>query len=264
MTVLAVDDEYHALECLKKAVLKVIPDCTLACFDSSADALDYAAGHQVDVAFLDIRVDGMTGLEIAQRLKEIYGNTNIIFVTAYDEYMGNAFRLHASGYLEKPVSAEDIAAELEHLRSPVRTVAHRVRIQTFGSFEIFVNGSPVIFHRPKAKEALAYLVDRNGASVSKKELAAVLWENRNYTRSIQSHLYKLIRDMEVSLREAGAGEIVFVRRGVYALNTAEVSCDYYEYNRGDVVAVNSYRGEYMCNYSWAEFTAGLLSSRLNH
>lgn len=262
MNILAVDDEYHALERLKKAILQAVPDCKLAGFNNTDDALLYAVSHQIDVAFLDIRIDEMSGLQMAQKLKEIYGNTNIIFVTGYDEYMRHAFQMHASGYLEKSVTAEDVIAELEHLRNPVRTRREGVRLQTFGNFEVFVDDKLVLFHRPKAKEALAYLADRNGASVSKKEMAAVLWEDQSYTRSLQSHLYKLISDMTASLRAAGAGEVVIVHRGLYALDTTKVSCDYYDYNKGDAVAVNSYRGEYMTNYSWAEFTTGMLNERL--
>ncbi len=105
-------------------------------------------------------------------------------------------------------------------------------------------------------------MDRKGASVSKKELASVLWENEPYTRSLQSHLYKLISDMQSSLRDAGAAEIVILRRGVYALDATKVTCDYFDYLKGDIVAVNSYLGEYMSNYSWAEFTTGLLTFRM--
>ena len=262
MNILAVDDEYHALECLKKAILKAVPVCWLTGFDNTADALLYAASNPVDVAFLDIRIDEMSGLQMAQKLKEIHGDTNIIFVTGYNEYMRYAFRLHASGYLEKPVTAEDVQEELEYLRHPVRTGSEGVRLQTFGNFEVFVDGKPVLFHRPKSKEALAYLVDRGGASVSKKEMAAILWEDKSYTRSLQSHLYKLISDMTLSLGAAGAGDIVIIHRGFYALDTTKVTCDYYDYNKGDAMAVNSYRGEYMANYSWAEFTTGMLNERL--
>ena len=262
MNIMAVDDEYHALERLKKSILQAVPDGAPACFGASEEALDYAASHRVDVAFLDVRIDELSGLQIAQRLKEINGDTNIIFVTGYDEYMRSAFQLHASGYLEKPVTAEDVAAELEQLRYPVHPSNQGVCIQTFGNFEVFVDGKPVIFHRPKAKEALAYLVDRNGACVSKKELAAVLWENENYTRSLQSHLYKLIMDMVTSLREAGAEDLILLHRGLYALDVSKVTCDYYEYNKGNALAVNRYHGEYMTNYSWAEFTAGMLDYRM--
>lgn len=263
MTIIAVDDEPAALWALERAIRGAARQAELASFSSVKEALAYAQSHPVDAAFLDIHMSEMNGLLCAKLLKDIRSATNIIFVSGYSRYMASAFDMHASGYVLKPIDDARVREELENLRQPVRPpAATGVRIQCFGSFEVFVDNRPVVFHRPKAKEALAYLVDRKGASVSKKELASVLWENEPYTRSLQSHLYKLISDMKTSLRDAGATEIVILRRGVYALDATKVTCDYFDYLKGDTAAVNSYLGEYMSNYSWAEFTTGLLTFRM--
>ena len=74
----------------------------------------------------------------------------------------------------KPVLAEDISKELDDLRSPVSAISSRVRIQTFGNFDIFVDNVPLVFFRAKAKETLAYVVSKNGGSVTVAELAAVI------------------------------------------------------------------------------------------
>ncbi len=260
MRIMAVDDERSALWALERAVKDADIEAETAVFLSVREALDYARRNPVDVAFLDIEMSEMNGLFLAKKLKDIRKETNIIFVTGYSSYMDSAFAMHVSGYVLKPIDGERVKDELQNLRNPVAPPPDEgVRIQCFGNFEVFVDGKPVAFRRPRAKEALAYLVDRSGALVSKKELAAVLWENEPYSRSQQSHLYKLVADMADSLREAGAGEILIRRPGFYAVDTAKVSCDYYNFCKGDIFAVNSYRGEYMVNYSWAELTAGLLS-----
>lgn len=261
MNMIGVDNERSALYELEDAIRQAAPDAMVSYFQSARQALEYACEVPVDVAFLDIEMPEMNGLALARHLKEIRGETNIIFITGYSCYLAKAFQLHASGYLFKPVSPEDVREELEHLRNPVVGSDIGVRIQCFGNFELFVDGKPVIFGRPKSKEALAYLVDRKGAGVSKKELAAILWEDKPYTHSIQSHLYILITELENTLEEEGVYGLFVKKRGVYGVNPAEVSCDYYSYNRGEIWAVNSYQGEYMKDYSWAEFTTGSLSGR---
>ena len=86
----------------------------------------------------------MNGLELAKRLKDQHGETNIVFVTGYSEYAIDAFDLHASGYLLKPATVEKVQDAMENLRIPPETIGRgkRVRIQCFGNFEIFVDGVP--------------------------------------------------------------------------------------------------------------------------
>ena len=72
-----------------------------------------------DVAFLDIHMRGMTGVQVAKKLKEINPKLNIIFVTGFSEYKGEAMDMKASGYIMKPVTKEEVAQELEELRFPI-------------------------------------------------------------------------------------------------------------------------------------------------
>ena len=261
MRILAVDDERLALLALKQAILGAEPGCTLACFATPGEALTYAAKEPIDVAFLDIEMDSMNGLGLAKRLKDINGKTNIVFVTGYSHYAVDAFSLRASGYLEKPVTAEDILAELNQLRHPLPGAEKGIRIQCFGNFEIFVNGQPVYFRRSKAKELLAYLVSRNGAGTSKKELAGILWEDGEYSRATQSYLQTLIAEMLRALHEAGAERIIVKKWNSLSVDTGLVDCDYYNFEKGDSQAVNAYQGEYMTNYPWAEFTESWLDKK---
>lgn len=121
---------------------------------------------------------------------------------------------------------------------------------------MFVDGKPVYFTRAKSKEILAYLVDRKGATVTKKEIAAMLWEDGEYTRSRQYQLQSLISEMVKSLHKAGAGNIVRKGYNCFSVDPEQFECDYYRFQSWDMEAVNSYRGEYMANYSWGELTAG--------
>ena len=119
MNILAVDDEYLALELMRSALEKVAGHSTVYLCRDVASALRTARETTVDVAFLDIHMRGIDGLTLAKKIKEQTPQCNLIFVTGYSEYAGNAMSMHASGYIIKPVSAEAVQAELEDLRHPV-------------------------------------------------------------------------------------------------------------------------------------------------
>lgn len=262
MRIIAVDDERLSLRAISNAVREVLPDAQVHCFLKPRQAVDYARENPVDIAFLDIEMGVMSGLELAKALKDIHGQVNIIFVTGFSQYALDAFSVSASGYLLKPVDAGSVRRELENLRHPMPAAPKGVRIQAFGNFEVFVNNRPVAFRRTKSKEVLAYLVDRRGAGVTKKELAAVLWGDQAYSKSNQVYLQMLVSEMIKALTEAGAGDIIIRRRNSLSIDTTKVECDYYDYLKWKPGAVNAYQGEYMANYSWAEFTIGLLEEHL--
>lgn len=262
MNIIAVDDERRSLKMIEKALAQVAPDAVVHGFTSVADALAYARGHWVDVAFLDIMMGEMNGLLLAKHLKDIHGRTNIVFLTGYSQYAGNAFDLRASGYVMKPVSPERVKAELDNLRNPpVPEVTQRVRIQCFGGFAVFVDGQPLPFTRAKPRELLAYLVHKQGAAVNNAQIAALLWEERANTLSVQSNTRNVIAQLMQLLRQAGVEDILCKARNSTSVNVQKVSCDYYDYLRGSVSGINAYTGEYLGDYSWAEFTAAFLDKK---
>lgn len=259
MRIIAVDDERLALEALVDSIKKAVPDAAVCGFRDPGEALDHLEGHICDVAFLDVKMRQMSGLDLARRIRARSANTNIVFVTGYSEYALDAFRLYASDYLLKPATPEAVQQALQQLRTPVIPEhAHAVHFQCFGNFEVFANGKLLTFRRGKTKELLAYLVDRKGASVAMGELAAVLWEEGPDTLSRQSNLRNLISDLRKTLSDAGAGDIILKNRNTIAIDPEAVDCDYYDFLRHIPYAVNRYQGEYMAQYSWAELTAAAI------
>lgn len=262
MNILAVDDEKLALDDLMVELQKAVPDCMLTGFQRAEKALEFAGETAVDIAFLDIELRGMSGLTLAKSLKELQPEINIIFVTGFSQYAVDAISLRCSGYLLKPVSSRAIEAELLNLRNPVQSDTAHIRVQTFGGFELFVDGVPVRFGRTKSKEALAYLVNKKGMSASTRELAAALWEDKEYDKSLQSYFQTVVTELFSTLKSAGAEDIIVKKRNSYAIDPEKLDCDYYNFQKGDILAVNAYAGDYMPSYSWAEFTVGYLNQIL--
>lgn len=259
MNIIVADDERLAMENMLSLLRKLEPDAEITGFTETDDVFEYIENNHVDIAFLDIEMGEYNGIELAKKCKDIAPYLNIIFVTGYSEYMIDAFRLHASGYLVKPVRSADLKAELDNLRHPPEYKPKcRIRIQTFGFFEVFVDSVPLKFTRTKCKECLAYLIDRRGARVTYAELAAVLWEDCAYDQAVQNNTQKIVSDLAKTLREIDLEKLIIRSRQDIAVDTTLVDCDYYAVLEGDMARLNTFMGEYMSNYSWAEFTVGEL------
>lgn len=259
MKIIAVDDEKLALQNITALLRQAEPDAEIVSFSEAEEVFRYLSKSKADIAFLDIELGGYSGIELAAKCKELCPEVNVIFVTGYSQYMIDAFRLHASGYLLKPVRAEDLRAELDNLRNPIIHSTKRIRAQAFGHFEIFVDDRLLKFPRAKCKECFAYLIDRRGARVTYPELSAVLWEDKPFDRSVQNSTQKVISDMIKTFKELGFEKIIVRSRRDIAVDISQFDCDYLAVLRGDVAQLNAYAGEYMSNYSWAEFTVGELN-----
>ena len=262
MTILAVDDEPIVLSVLINAIREAEPGCEVRGFESPEEALAELAEHgfRPEVAFLDIEMYGMLGLELAQRVKEISRDTKIIFVTGFSQYALEAYSIHARGYLMKPATAAKVRNELDCLQAdlPCTPTQHHLRVQCFGNFEVFLDGAPFRFERNKTKELFAYLVDRKGAAVTTGELCTVLWEDGGNSESQRNQLRVLISDLSRSLATAGIPHVLRKSRNSFSVAVNELDCDLFSFLRQETDALNAYRGEYMVQYSWAELTLGSL------
>ena len=116
MIAIAVDDEELMLHALERAVSQSPDIKEVKKFSSCESALDYVKENPIDVAFLDINMRGMGGMALANNITSIRPNSKIVFCTGYEEYAVSAFKLRASGYLMKPISAEDIQGEIDNIK----------------------------------------------------------------------------------------------------------------------------------------------------
>ncbi|WP_455682647.1 response regulator [Thomasclavelia sp.] len=270
MNILVVEDEKLVLNSLVEELEKVFSGEKIMGVQTVTGALRYLdqileSNEIIAYAFLDIRLRGMLGLELGKRIKEKSARTKIVFCTAYSEYACDAYKMHAIGYLLKPIFAADIIETLKAMDkdwiNEDSELSQDIRVQTFGNFEIFINGKPIKFDREKAKELLAYLVDRRGSSISMGELSAILWEDKPLDRSTMGQTRVVVSSLRKTLKESGIDDLLIKTWNHLAIDSSKIKCDLYDFLEGDILAINSYSGEYMKNYSWAEFTNASLSNK---
>lgn len=256
---IVVDDERIALESLAKKLARIDGVEAPELFETAAEACAFLEGAAADIAFLDISLRDSDGLELAERVRELCPGCAVVFVTGYADYAVDAFRIHADGYVLKPVSVEDLEREIAHARER-RAPAERalVRVQTFGGFEVYAGDVPVHFKRSKSKELFAFLVDRRGAGASNVQIARALWDNVYYDVSHQKMLQTIIADMMKALREVGAEQTVVRRRNHLSVRSSMIECDYYRLLEGDSALKGVPLGPYLPDYAWASKTAAAL------
>ena len=276
MQILAVDDEKLELNALMRALREVFPDESISGFQKIGDVLEFLKKNSeektpVQYAFLDMKLRGITGIELAKLIKESFPEAKIVFCTAYSEYAFEAYKVYALGYLLKTIKAEDIRNTLRNMdkswiesSQPEEKHTKAVKVQTFGNFEVFVDGKPMVFERAKAKELFAYLIDRRGASVTTAEIAGILFEDREYDRNLKSQTNVIMNSLKTDLKKEGIGELYLKTWNHLAIDVSRLRCDAYDFMKGDPIAVNSYNGEYMANYSWAEFSKGVFEKHGNY
>jgi two-component SAPR family response regulator len=201
-------------------------------------------------------IDGIT---LAARIKQASPRTTILFLTAYKEYAFDAYAVHPTGYLLKPVSQEKLAAEVAYASGEQHpSMPAHIHIKTFGAFDVYVDDRPISFKLAKAKELLAYLVDKQGSGVTRAELFAAVWDDSLYDRRMQKRLDVYIRSLRETLQEYGISEIMEMEKGVLRVKTDTFVCDAYLFYSGDSDTINAYRGEYMSSYAWASMTEAIL------
>ncbi len=260
MKIMAVDDERLALNEFKDICLQISDVDTIETFSNPIDAIEHAATNEVDVAFLDIEMPMVKGIELAERITKVSPNVKIVFVTGYAQYALDAFDIGAIDYVLKPYNTDMIRRALQkasYIKD--KETVFKITVQTFGFFDVFVNNKPIVFSSAKSKELLALLVDRKGGIVSTEQAIKVLWSDREYTESVQSLFRKVLKSLRVALEEAGAEEIFMDNRNQRSVDTSKFSCDYYDLLKDKTSAQKSYFGKYMTQYEWARETENILN-----
>ena len=116
--VIMVDDRKIILSGGLPVLEEVMPNATIVGFMRPAEAVDYAKGNRVALAFLDIELGKTSGLDLCRTLLSFNPRTNVVFLTAYAEYSLDAWRTGASGFMVKPITPEGVREQLDRLRFP--------------------------------------------------------------------------------------------------------------------------------------------------
>jgi two-component SAPR family response regulator len=232
-----VDNEEPAINVLKILLEKTGQVTVIDSFLSAADALAGLKKVKPDVAFLDIEMPETNGLELAENILAT-GDVEIIFVTAYDQYALNAFRVNALDYLLKPLSYEDVEQTVARLLKRKGSLAGsgpklpgNGRIYCFGKFSVYGTASekPVKWRTSKAEELFAYMLQNLEREVPKWKICEVLWPEYD-AEKVDIQLHTTIYKMKKALSSANIHFDFNFINGCYWLSLPGVYMDTIEFD----------------------------------
>lgn len=209
ITAILVDDMRPALRELE-FLLKQYPNISVeGMFTDPLSAIEKIGELKPQVVFLDINMPQLQGMDAASRILDLSPETDIVFVTAYDQYAIEAFELHALDYLLKPIAKERLERTLDRLRKKTPVVvenpSRKLLIRCFGRFQMGWEGQePIKWRIEKARELFAYLLQNNKRKISRDELLDTLWPEDSPDRAVKQ-LYNGIYYIRKALEAYGIG-----------------------------------------------------------
>ena len=254
MKILSVDSNVASLKNTEEAIRKIDPEAAIYSYDNSLAALSKAREEEIDVAVVETRMPELSGLDLGKYLQELNPYVNLVFLSDGKDDAYDALKIHASGYIQKPGANEDYIEEFEHLRYPeLRKKYKRVFAQTFGNFELFIDGVPAEFKYKRTKEIIAILINNRGSQTTNGEIIASLWEDEGDPEKKMSYLSNLRQDLANTLKKYKLDGIILKQRGSMAIAKDKIECDLYDWLDNGNDSKYRYTGDYMNQYSWSEF-----------
>ncbi|XEC95744.1 response regulator [Paenibacillus tarimensis] len=272
MKVILIDDEILALNYLENQLAKIAAVEVLGKYSDPFEGKEKLLQEEVDVAFLDINLPEINGIELAEQILEIKPNIHVVFVSAYDDHAIKAFELNALDYLLKPVGAERLTKTLNRIQDRVLESANipqrlqPIHMKLFRQLSV-ESFAPMRWRTAKAQELFLYLVQHRGQLVRKSALAELLWPEYEPGRAYPQ-LYTAIYHIRKKLKPFGKHFKILSTTDGYVLSMENVLLDVEELENyihtGPPVTAETidayvkrvllYTGDYLQEYEywWAE------------
>ena len=203
---------------------------------------------------VDMSADKLIAVTFSKaELPDVYEQAQSRYLLDKVRMLRYSRRRNRQDVLLKYLEGEELV-QLELVPKKTTPAEDKLVVHCFGHFDVYWKGEPVFFARKQSKELLAYLVDRQGAACSAGEIAIALWEKESCGKVEHNRIRVLINDLKKTLQSIGMEQVLIREHRELAIRKDLIDCDYYRMLEGDMDAVNSYRGEYMLEYSWAEIT----------
>lgn len=229
-----VDDEAPSIKRLRSLLAEHSEIEVCETFLNPLEAVEFIKSNPVDVAFLDISMPEIKGIELSGLLHEVDASIDVIFITGHDEYAVQAFDVSALDYLLKPVTSERLAKTLGKImkkHDPRDSMTPSVSIHLFNGLKIYADErqrETLKLRSPKTEELLAFLIYKQ--NVSREEIIETLWselEPDKAWKNLNTTLYYIRKAMSdhsmIPLIQAGRNDVTILTNRIY--------CDFYEFDQ---------------------------------
>ncbi|HYE81549.1 MAG TPA: response regulator [Clostridia bacterium] len=268
-----IDDERPALRGLEH-MLKEYPEIEIAgMFTNPLEAIDKIAGIRPQIAFLDINMPQLQGIDAAAEILDRCPDTDIIFVTAYDQYAIEAFELHALDYVLKPVSKERFDKTISRIvgkgkKAEQKEQQKKFEICALGKFQAGWKGGreSIKWRTEKTKELFAFLLHNAGRAVTKDDILEAVYWDMDIEKAVHQ-LHNGIYYIRKTFEKHGVEKSQIAIEGKYLLKLGDAVVDSLQFKRcikrstadnGGLEAIEAaealYAGDYFegMDWMWAE------------
>nr|WP_281064488.1 response regulator [Cytobacillus eiseniae] len=198
-----VDDEVLALDLLEAMLKEVGGIDIVGKFSNPIEGLDRIGTLKPDLVFLDIEMQEMNGITLAEKLESVEWQTEIIFVTAYDQYALEAFNVHAVDYILKPIEKDRLKKTIQRISErKVQSLPNQVptmKASLLGSFRLTdQQGKQMKWRTKKVKELCAYLIHVN-EPVHRDKMMEELWPEQSQEKAsalLHTSVYHLRKEFK--------------------------------------------------------------------
>jgi Response regulator containing CheY-like receiver and SARP domains len=269
--VIIVDDEEFNLLEIEEVIRDKHDLQMVGSFLNSYKALEASKLLKPDIAFLDIEMPEINGLELSEKLLDINPVIKIVFITAYSQYAVEAFEVNAVDYVLKPIRKERFDKTLKRIvdtkiiEEKVETIG-KWKILCFNTLEVYYGENKLKWKTEKEKALFSYLFENIGKSVHKDKIIETLWFGDDYKNSL-IYLQTTVSRLRKSLRNLGGNFKIEYSNNSYQMNMENVDCDVFQFNKLidkckiideskiDVIdkIINLYTGDYLAEncYIWS-------------
>lgn len=261
-----VDDERPAIRELQYLLVDYEEIEVIGVYTDPVKALKEIEENKPQIAFLDINMPQMNGIDLACAITDSHPDINIVFTTAYDNYAVEAFELHALDYLLKPIYKDRLEKTIQRIikknKKSSNSAGRRIIIKCFGTFQIGWEGEePIKWRTEKTKELFAYLLTNKEKNVTKYQIIDAVWPDVDPEKA-EHQLYNGIYYIRKTLKEYGIPKENVFLKGNYCLSLVNVHFDYAFINEYIHLGIRTltlrvlqrleeeYSGNYFEGYDW--------------
>lgn len=224
-----IDDERPALRGLEHLLKMHSEISVIGMYTNPLKGMEEIEQLKPHVVFLDINMPQLRGIDAASRILDVSPDTDIVFVTAFDQYAVEAFELHALDYMLKPITPERLKKTVERLIRKKPTVPNnnerKLQIKCLGEYKVaWEKQEPIKWRAEKTKELFAFLLQYQGRDISKDELLDKLWPEDAPDKAIRQ-LYNGIYYIRKALEEYGVDRALISIGSNYNLKLGLVDSD---------------------------------------
>lgn len=243
MRAIVVDDEELACKQVKKMLQETGVFQTIKTYTDPEEARDDAPARTADVAFLDIEMPEIGGIDLAEALQAVNEKIQIVFITAYDDFAIQAFDLNAIDYLLKPVLKPRLEKTVARLLKNGETISRDTPagetfgIDCFDSLKFYRISQekkaylPVKWRTSKARELYAFLLKEHGRFVSKEVLTDLFWPDAEPGKA-STQLYSTIYQIRKLMEKMPFHHHIDKNDMGYSLNISDTPIDAEEWEKG--------------------------------